>query len=48
MDSLSGDVKGASSVGINAIWINRSGREIPEGVIAVGNLLEVYNTDLFK
>lgn len=47
-DSLSSDVKGASSVGINTIWINRSGREIPEGVIAVGNLLEVYNTNLFK
>lgn len=47
-DSLRSDVRGASSVGINAIWINRSGREIPEGVIAVGNLLEVYNTNLFK
>lgn len=47
-DSLSSDVKGASSVGINTIWINRGDREIPEGVIAVGNLLEVYNTDLFK
>ena len=47
-DSLSSDVKGASSVGINTIWINRGGREIPEGVIAVGNLLELYNTDLFK
>lgn len=47
-DSLSSDVKGASSVGINAIWINRSGREIPEGVIAARNLLEVYNTNLFK
>ena len=47
-DSLSSDVKGASSVGINTIWINRSGREIPEGVIAARDLLEVYNTDLFK
>ena len=47
-DSLSSDVRGASSVGINTIWINRSGREIPEEVVAVGNLLEVYNTDLFK
>ncbi len=28
-DSLSSDVKEASSVGINTIWINRSGREIP-------------------
>lgn len=47
-DSLSSDVKGASSIGINAIWINRSGREIPEGVIAARDLLEVYNMDLFK
>lgn len=47
-DSLSSDIKGASSVGINTIWINRGGREIPEGVTAVGNLLEVYNTELFK
>lgn len=47
-DSLSSDVKGALSASINTIWINRSGREIPEGVIAARNLLEVYNTDLFK
>lgn len=47
-DSLSSDIKGASSVGINTIWINRGGREIPKGVTAVGNLLEVYNTELFK
>lgn len=47
-DSLSSDVKGASAIGINTIWINRSGREVPEGVNAVGNLLEVYNTDFFK
>lgn len=47
-DSLSSDVRGASSVGISAIWINRSGRKIPEGVIAVENLLKVYNTDFFQ
>lgn len=47
-DSLSSDVRGASSVGINTIWINRNGREIPGGVITVGNLLEVYHTELFK
>lgn len=43
-DSLSSDVKGASSLEINAIWINRSGRDVPDGVISVGNLLEVYDT----
>lgn len=41
-DSLSSDIKGALSLGISAIWINRSGRDIPKGVTAVGNLLEVY------
>ncbi len=47
-DSLGSDVKAASSVGIGAVWINRSGREVPEGVTAVKNLLEVYSTDYFK
>ena len=47
-DSLSSDVKGALSVGINAIWINRGGREVPKGVTAVRNLLEVYETGFFK
>jgi len=46
-DSLGSDVKGASSVGINAIWVNRSNRKIPEGVRAVGNLSEVLETDFF-
>ena len=40
-DSLSSDIKGASSVGINGIWINRGGREIPEGVTVVENLLQI-------
>lgn len=47
-DSLGSDVAGASSAGINTIWVNRSGREVPEGVIAVGNLLEAYDTELLK
>lgn len=46
--SLNGDIKGASSVGINAIWINRSGREIPDGVNSVRNLLEIYNTNFLN
>ena len=41
VDSLSSDIKGASSVGINGIWINRGGREIPEGVTVVENLLQI-------
>lgn len=47
-DSLSSDIEGASAVGINAIWVNRSGREIPAGVNAVSNLLEVFDTDFFR
>lgn len=40
-DSLSSDIQGAASVGINAIWINRSGKEVPDGVNSVKNLLKV-------
>lgn len=47
-DSLSSDIKGALSVGINAIWINCSDREVPDGICSVRNLLEVYDTDYFK
>ena len=42
-DSLSSDIKGANSVGINAIWINRTGKDIPDKVTAVSNLLEVLS-----
>ena len=44
-DSLSSDVKGAEASGINAIWLNRSRKAVPEGVTASGNLLEVCKTD---
>ena len=47
-DSLSSDVKGAGALGINTIWVNRSNREVPAGVTAIGNLLETFNTDYFK
>lgn len=47
-DSLSSDVQGADQAGISAIWVNRGGREAPEGVIAVSNLLEVFGTQFFK
>ncbi len=42
-DSISSDIKGANSVGINAIWINRNEKDIPENVTAVSNLLEVLS-----
>lgn len=45
-DSLSSDVKGASALGINTIWINRGGKTVPEGVIAVTNLLEIFERNL--
>lgn len=47
-DSLSSDIKGAAAVGIDAIWINRSDKPVPEGVTAVQNLLEVFDTKYFK
>ena len=42
-DSLGSDIKGAGAVGINAIWINRSGKEVPTHVTAVKSLLEVLS-----
>lgn len=47
-DSLSSDVQGAGQAGISAIWVNRGGREVPVGVTAVGNLMEVFGTQFFK
>lgn len=41
------DIKGASNLGINTIWINRSNKEIPNGVTAVKSLLEVFETHYF-
>ena len=38
-DSVSSDVKGASSVNIRALWLNRFGKEIPEGVENITDLL---------
>lgn len=47
-DSLGSDIKGAYSVGIKAVWINRSGKEIPKGVVAIGNLMELFDTQFLK
>ena len=41
-DSLSSDVKGAELAGIKAVWLNRCGREVPEGVNSVGVLTELF------
>lgn len=47
-DSLSSDVKGAGAVGIHAIWLNRSGRVAPEGVISIGSLDEATAAITFE
>lgn len=47
-DSLSSDVKGAGNAGIKAIWINRGGKTVPDGVISVNNLLDVFHTSFFR
>ena len=39
-DSMSSDVKGAGSLGIKAIWLNRFGREVPEGVTSAETLVK--------
>lgn len=46
-DSLSSDIKGATALGISGVWVNRSRREVPEGVLSVSNLMEVYQTEHF-
>lgn len=46
-DSLSSDIKGASALGINTVWINRDGKVVPEGIVAVKNLLEIFETESF-
>lgn len=47
-DSLSSDVQGAGAVGINSVWVNRNGLNIPNGVVSVRNLMEVFDTDAFN
>ncbi len=47
-DSLNSDVKGASNLGINTIWINRNHKEIPDGVIAVTGCTDIFNTPFFS
>lgn len=47
-DSLSSDVKGAIAAGINAVWLNRSRREVPEGIVSVENLTGLWGVRFFK
>ena len=42
-DSISSDVKGAQSVGINTLWLNRFGKAIPENVDSICSLLDALD-----
>lgn len=42
-DSLSSDVKGAGALGINTMWVNRSGKAVSEGVTSISSLLEALD-----
>lgn len=41
-DSISSDVEGASSVNIKALWLNRFGREVPNGIECILSLLDIF------
>ncbi|MBO4478407.1 MAG: HAD family hydrolase [Lachnospiraceae bacterium] len=41
-DSLSSDVKGATAVGIRALWLNRFGKNVPEGVESITGLMDSF------
>ena len=47
-DSVSSDVKGAAKVGIKALWLNRFGKDKPEGVQSITNLLEAFQWRLYE
>ncbi len=47
-DSLSSDVNGATALGINALWLNRVNKKVPDGVNSVSNLLEVLDVEMEK
>ena len=41
-DSISSDVKGAASVNIKALWLNRFGKEVPDGIDSISTLTEAF------
>lgn len=41
-DSVSSDVKGATAVGIKALWLNRFGKEIPAGIECITDLTKAF------
>ncbi len=46
-DSISSDILGASALGINTLWLNRSDKEVPADVISISNLMEAFKTENF-
>ena len=44
-DSISSDVKGASALGIHTLWLNRFGKEVPDGVKSISSLLQVLQSE---
>ena len=46
-DSVSSDVKGASVVGIRALWLNRFGKNVPDGVESIKSLMDAYEKTLY-
>ena len=42
-DSIGSDVKGAKSMGIRALWLNRSDKEVPSGVKSISTLDEAID-----
>ena len=41
-DSVSSDVKGATAVGIKALWLNRFGKEVPAGIECITDLTKAF------
>lgn len=39
-DSISSDVRGANGVNIQALWLNRFGKDVPDGIESIVSLLE--------
>ena len=42
-DSINSDYKGASNVGIKALWLNRNKKKVPDGIESISNLLEAMD-----
>ena len=46
-DSVSSDVNGAAGVGIRALWLNRSGKNVPDGVECIKSLMDAYGKIIY-